>query len=364
MSVFQTIVQNDTWKIIVMALTVCAEKIKIATDDFNSADRKGRLVLLAQAFSKAIAMASGEKQGNYTCFNADHDDKHPSMTFDKERGHFHCFGCMATGKNYDLFNAIGDYFRLEGFKACYSKAIDLFVEEPEKVVAPEEERPFPLSMYKVMHNPHYTTISNSYEGLDFLNRRGISNTTAIKNGLMVWEYQGCIYLVFINDNGSIVRRLVKETKESSFYSFVPNKWWNSRGEGGFFCNERALKKVAPKGEPIFVVESAMDCLTIQECGFQAIGLNSCQRMGKLFREFPYKRYIILMDNDLEGKLSATNAERFGYFTVKYGKDKEWDFISDYKDINDSIVANKEETINDLKAIYNQAKKYYNMEVAV
>ena len=55
MPVFQTIVTNDTWKIIVMALTVCAEKIKIATDDFNSADRKGRLVLLAQAFSKAIA---------------------------------------------------------------------------------------------------------------------------------------------------------------------------------------------------------------------------------------------------------------------------------------------------------------------
>lgn len=364
MSVFQTIISNDTWKIIVMALTVCAERIKIATEDFNSADRKGRLVLLSKAFANAVLMASGNKHDNYRCFNADHEDKHPSMTFDNDRGHFHCFGCMPTGKNYDLFNAIEDYFDLDGFKACYQKAIELYVKEPEKVVAPEQDRPYPLAMYKVMKNSYYTTISNSYEGLTYLHSRGISDTIAIKNGLMIWEYQGCGYLVFINDNGSIVRRLIYKTEEADFYSFVPNKWWNGKGEGGFFCNERALKKAAPKGEPIFVVESAIDSLTIQECGFQAIGLNSCQKVGKLFREYPYKRYIILMDNDLEGYNSAVNAEQFGYYTVKYGKDKEWDFISDYKDINESFVANKEETYKDLKTIYYNAKKYYeNMEVA-
>ena len=177
--VFERIINNDTWKVIVMAITECAEKVKIAVDDFNAADYKGRLALLKIAFAKAVELASNNKEGNYTCFNGDHEDHTPSMVFDKEGSHFHCFGCMENGKNYDMFNAIEDYFGLEGFRSAYQKAIDIYVDNPDSVVPPEQERPYPLAMYKVMKNTYYSTVSNSYEGLTYLHKRGISNTTAI-----------------------------------------------------------------------------------------------------------------------------------------------------------------------------------------
>lgn len=301
MSVFDIIKKNTTWNAVEKAFTATPISCKVEANTYNSTDSNGRKALLQNCFSKAIAEAVGNDCGNLTCFNGKHEDKTPSMVFDFERAHFHCYGCMDYGKNYDLFNAISDLFGLEGYMACYKKAEELFVKDPEKIESQKYRRPYPLEMYKVMKNNYYTPISQSPEGLEYMReKRGISEKTCINNGLMVWEYNGCGYLVFINDNGSYVRRLIYKAPEASYYSFEPSKWWNSKGKGGFF-NERAIDSASENNEIVFVFESAIDALTAQELGYKAVGLNSVLRFKALLQEHDYPYLVIMFDNDLEGQ---------------------------------------------------------------
>ena len=41
---------------------------------------------------------------NFSCLNPLHEDRHPSMSFDKKRNRCHCFSC---GADYDIFDVIG-----------------------------------------------------------------------------------------------------------------------------------------------------------------------------------------------------------------------------------------------------------------
>lgn len=362
MSVFNVIKRNATWQVVEKAITDGAKNNKIKAEVFSAVDNTTRKVLLKNAFSKAVLSTIGEEYyGNFTCFNGEHDDRNPSMVFDKDGGHFHCFGCMTLGKNYDLFNAIEDFYGLEGFNACYNKAVELFVENPEKVTATTTYRPYPLEMYKVMRNSYYTPINQSHEGLEYMRTRGISNELSIKHGLRVWEYQGYGYIVFINDNGSVVRRCFCKNEEVAitYSNEPPNKWWNSKGDGGFF-NERCVEIATAKDEIVFVTEGAIDALSVEELGFHAVGLNSVMRYRKLLENHPNAKFVILFDNDYEGTLTAANAQPFGFYTVHYDENTNWAFLSAHKDINECLMTDRRQTLIDLKNIELKAKAFYGL----
>jgi hypothetical protein len=59
----------------------------------------------------------------FNCLNPDHDDKNPSMSYDKKRNKVHCFSCNAT---YDLFELIGIEYGLTSFSEQFSKACEIF----------------------------------------------------------------------------------------------------------------------------------------------------------------------------------------------------------------------------------------------
>ncbi len=40
---------------------------------------------------------------NFSCLNPEHEDKHPSMSFDSRRNRCHCFSC---GVDYDIFDVL------------------------------------------------------------------------------------------------------------------------------------------------------------------------------------------------------------------------------------------------------------------
>lgn len=361
--VFRGIKRNDTWKVVEKALTEPLQK-KISVEEFNRADKDGRRSLLKDGFARAVLQASGgQLKEMYRCFNVDHEDKTPSMFFDIQHGHghFHCFGCQDVGKNYDGFNAIEDYFGLDKFKDCYDKAVELFVDGAEQVVAPTPNLPLPVAMYKATKNQYYTPIKQDGDGIDYLKSRGISPEIAERNAVMTWEYKSAYYyMVFINDNGSAVRRFLYYSDPVIETNAVdrPNTWWNSKGDSGFFGNERAIMSATPRNEPIFVVESAIDALSAQELGFKAVGLNTCKKCGKLLREYPYPKYIVLMDNDVEGRNTATNVKDSGYFIVDYGMETDWPFLSKHKDLNECLVVDRAQTKLELQKIVATANNFY------
>lgn len=354
-----------TWKMALNAVQPNAIENKIIAKEFNKATDAEKKVVLSVAFRMAMEEANENRNRlfhNLTCFNADHEDKTPSMVFDKERGHFHCYGCMEAGENFDLFDVIKfAYPDCKGFKACYDKAVELYVDHPENVVSSFQPKgdPFPKAMYKTLKNPYYTPIQKDSDGLAYLSSRGISKETAVKHGVMTWEHQGWLYLVFVNDNGTVVRRRFAKTAVADMYSDVPSKWWNQSGAGGYF-NLRAIEKAKQKNQVVFVTESAIDALSVAECNFLAVGLNSVNRFSGLLKETNYPYLVGLFDNDEIGRNKAGIMAQHGFFTVNYNAEL-YPFLSQYKDINEALTANKLCARTDLTMAEVQAQLHYGLQ---
>ena len=59
----------------------------------------------------------------FRCLNPDHADRHPSMSYDKERLRVKCFSC---GASYDIFDLIGIDYGLTDPKDIFNKAYELY----------------------------------------------------------------------------------------------------------------------------------------------------------------------------------------------------------------------------------------------
>ena len=60
----------------------------------------------------------------FCCLNPNHDDRHPSMSYNPNNYTVHCFSCNET---YDIFALIGIDFGLTDFKDQFNKACELFL---------------------------------------------------------------------------------------------------------------------------------------------------------------------------------------------------------------------------------------------
>ena len=60
----------------------------------------------------------------FRCLNPNHQDIHPSMSYNPKNQTVHCFSCNAT---YDIFEIIGLDFGLSDFKDQFDKACELFL---------------------------------------------------------------------------------------------------------------------------------------------------------------------------------------------------------------------------------------------
>ena len=59
---------------------------------------------------------------NFRCLNPDHQDNNPSMSYDRETDHVHCFAC---GANYDIFDLVGIDYGLSEDRDKFNKAYEL-----------------------------------------------------------------------------------------------------------------------------------------------------------------------------------------------------------------------------------------------
>lgn len=69
--------------------------------------------------SRGISIAA-----KFRCLNPQHDDKHPSMSYNPRNHTVHCFSCNAT---YDIFDLIAMDFGYSNFKDSFSKACEMYI---------------------------------------------------------------------------------------------------------------------------------------------------------------------------------------------------------------------------------------------
>ena len=320
-----------------------------------------------------------------------HKDSTASMNYVTGKNHgFYCYSC-SNGKIVDIFNLIDLMSQWEGkgslrFADQMKVAESMFVNGEINVDNSEDKHSnfikYTGEMAKTMHSSYLKLIKVKDDNfaLDYLKSRGISPYTANRLGVMTQypttefgNLEGRAYLVFINSNGSYVRRVFKENKELlKKYGDQDNiKWKNKSGSSIGVFNGQVIDHCAKFGEVLFITEGAFDCLSVcelsagNELGFHAVAINGVTNLYSFYDYYLKGRNIkcvCLSDYDSAGIQMAKNATTCnGNIYVPdfyFNKDSNC-FLAKYKDINECLVADKVATQKALKDIENKAIEYFN-----
>ena len=298
--------------------------------------------------SKGINTAS-----NFSCLNPAHEDKHPSMSFDKRRNRCHCFSC---GVDYDIFDVVAIDTGLSGkelFNHVYglyninvdyenskNQAFSKFISQPEstnqniKKFSRSSLEMTGISKTGMLQKQESLTdffekCHAAVEKTDYWKKRGLSKATVDAYNLGYWEEK---------------RRFVIPTGEFSY---------NARATWEADKKERYLKpkghfelfnlKAIPLAEqPVFIVEGEFDALSIIEAGGIAVALGSSSNLR--FIEFlksnmPKYPLILALDNDEAGRAGeAKLSEELTKIQVEF---VEADITLGFKDANEALVGDRE-----------------------
>ena len=291
----------------------------------------------------------------FTCLNPDHEDKHPSMSYDPAREKVHCFSC---GADYDTFDLIGIQYRINNPADIFKKAYDLFnitLEGEEYHTAkgqinlpPQTPKKSKPEEKPQADQSDYLAKAHSLIGeTDYPQQRGLSQAT-IDYFKLGYDPS---FKTTMNRNKEYTtwKALIIPTSNSSYT--VRNTDPNAdkedrikkRGSSPLF-NLQALEG----DKPVFIVEGEIDAMSIYEAGGQAIGLGSTGNYHSLIEHlesFPPKQPILLLlalDKDTVGRDTTDKLERdltkLGIPSFKV------DIVGDYKDPNEALQANKEALI--------------------
>lgn len=132
---------------------------------------------LQYAYEMGLDVSDKKK---FLCLCKDHDDKNPSMSFNKNTGTFHCFSC---GKNYDAFNIAHDHEN----KPLFSDETVFYLAEKfglpykhlQKEYSPEDKKKQEYSKTVGL----FSTYVLNHKNISFLEKRKISVETADKLGI-------------------------------------------------------------------------------------------------------------------------------------------------------------------------------------
>lgn len=268
----------------------------------------------------------------------------------KDNGqHWKCFKCGFYGDMIDLIAK--EYDIPGGSKEAFDKARELYRLDIT------DNAPYTHSTYNKQHTEKKpkgdsNRMSNDYndyrdyletciknlEKTDYLERRGISRETIAGKYAVGYDpnFKGIggewKALIIATSTGSFIARNTDETADKDHR-------YKNTGSVGIF-NKKALGQESP----LFVVEGAIDALSIIEAGGQAIALNSTANVGALLREIeenPPKAspLLLAMDKDEAGQ-KALEALREGLNRLNIAF-KTVDITGGYKDANEALKADRE-----------------------
>ena len=248
----------------------------------------------------------------------------------------HCFACKFSGSVIDLYmkeTSLQDFRRaVDDLAARLGITID-----PYKPAAAEEIKAMQGSEkkssligepgadqqaadYREYYRQCMRNLMESAAAQAYLQRRGISLETAIRNGVGFdpaadpanapgatgneYKPHPCPRIILPTTAAHYVGRSIDPTTDAAYQKMNPNEN-KGAGKPGIFGMKKAFSSGA---EVIFVTEGAFDALSILEVGAAAVALNSASNAGKLIEaleQTPTKATLILcLDNDRAGRAAA------------------------------------------------------------
>ena len=290
----------------------------------------------------------------FHCLNPAHPDKHPSMSYDRQRQRCKCFSCGAT---YDIFDLIGMDYGLTDPKEVFDKAYQLYNitidASPAKSATPAPTRP--AADYMAYYKKAEAALPGS-SAEAYLRQRGISNEIARRymlgydpafrtketsedgaEAFTTWRA-----LVIPTGKGSFVARNIDKPKEPA----KKNRYRN-RGASQIY----ALKELYNAATPTFIVEGEIDALSIMEAGGAAVGLGSADNYTQLLdlvrQQAPAQPLILALDNDEVGR--DTTKKLADGLTAQGIPFYQYNPYGDLKDANEALVADRDAFVAELAA---------------
>lgn len=296
----------------------------------------------------------------FTCLSPEHNDKHPSMSYDRRRQRCKCFAC---GASYDIFDIIGIDYGLTDPGEIFRKAYDMFNitidatdnMQPRKAAKPvrKEAKPEGEGVEKFIEEASASFVGSPAE--EYLETRGISPDTAKAYGMGYnatfstaevkedGSTRGATWraLIIPTGSGSYVARNIDTPKEQA-----KKNRYRKKGASLIF-NSKALYT---SGKSVFVVEGELDALSIIEAGGLAIGLGSTSNYGQLVNlvkeKKPEQPLILALDTDEEGQATEDKlAQDLTKAGVSFYRVK---ICGQYKDANEALVNDRQGFIESLR----------------
>ena len=292
----------------------------------------------------------------FRCLNPEHPDKHPSMSYDRQRQRCKCFSC---GASYDIFDLIRIDYKLSEGAEVFNKAYELYGitidSATDRTPAPKKAEPKAkddfTDYYRKAQAARQDATAQAY-----LRSRGISEATAAK----YWLGYDAAYDTFdIDENGqqsfSKWRALIIPTGKGSYIVRNVDKpkapakknRYRKRGASLLF-NSKALYDA---DKPVFIVEGELDALSIIEAGGQAVGLGSTSNYKQLLKllekQKPAQPLILALDADEDGRKTeeelAKELERLQASFYRYN------LYGAAKDANEALLLDREGFIAEVRA---------------
>lgn len=311
----------------------------------------------------------------FTCLNPQHDDKHPSMSYDDKRNIVKCFSCNSS---YDLISLYAIRNNLDNNTDFKKILEDLALKykitiksDTLKKVASSEK----VGQKKEDYTKYINKCKKDVNKTDYLLKRGLSEEIAKKYNIGYDTKEKMLILPI--SNTCYLGRYTDETK--GFKHYKP------KGTSNEIFNNRYLKESNFKSI-IWVCESIIDALSLEETNeeIKAISLNSINNANQLVRDAKDNNYkgvfILAFDTDYNGIKASQDLkedlEALGFNAFIFNNEpNKFNVLSDNgteiknKDINEWLLTGKEKlqrnvtSLNDmlLNGLEQKAIKTYQQE---
>lgn len=292
----------------------------------------------------------------FTCLNPQHDDKHPSMSYDDKRNIVKCFSCNSS---YDLISLYALDNNLDNSKD-FIRIINELALKYNVSIKNNALKKGIMRNYTNVKKEDFTKYINKckkdIDKTDYLLKRGISDKLQKKYNIGYDIKERMLILPISN-----TCYLGRYTDPQSYYKHHKPKGTTNELFNGNYIKTSDFKTI------IWVCEGIIDALSLEEINedIKAISLNSINNASQLVQEAKVNNFkgvfILALDTDTNGIRASEDLkedlEAIGIKTFIFNSNLDkYNVYSDdgntikNKDINEWLLSDKEKLKNNVTSL--------------
>lgn len=304
----------------------------------------------------------------FHCFNPNHPDANPSMSFNRNNNTIKCFSC---GETYDIFSLVGVLYGLDNMKDQATKVESLFdgAEKDKDITEDIKEIYLSKCTHSNIQSTTYTKEESKKVDKDhymwgyvkecaerigdtnYLKQRGLSDET-IKKFMLGYDPN------FKGREGQKWQAVIIPTSRTSYtarntdFSADKKERVKKYGSTDKVFNYGVI--IQQPEENIFVVEGEIDAISLYEVGAKAVGIGgvgNIEKLVNLLKDYPQKKpLLIALDNDKSGQeatLKLVEELKKNKIECYHG----FNLYDDCKDANELLIKDREKLENNVERAY-------------